>query len=150
MFDLPIPKRIARRQPMVTISGSFNRFLPQVRRAVEECWDDGALVLSPHQPTPYKEIVKGFILLEGDRHHSAQVRSVEDRHLACIARSDFLWVVCPDGYIGNATAMEIGYALAGDVPIYSLHRPGHFRIAEYVTVVPNLKIAVLNHRTRQF
>ncbi len=146
MLRLPIPKRVTRR-PLVTVSASFRRFLREVQLVMEELFDEGAVVLSPTRPTPYAEIEGGFLLLEGDRSYfNPSVRNVEDRHLMCIARSDFLWVVCPDGYIGNSTAMEIGAAVAADIPIYSLRLPRPLYIAAYVTVVHQVRYAVSNHK----
>lgn len=146
MLILPIPTRVTRR-PRVTVSASFNRFLREMQYAIEELSDEGAEVLSPRRPTPYRELNNGFLLLGGDKEYSnLSVKSVQDRHLACIAWSDFLWVICPDGYIGNSAAMEIGAAIAAGIPIYSLHAPRPQRIAAYVTVVPQVKYAVLNHQ----
>lgn len=143
---LPTPKRFTQR-PLVTVSASFNRHLPEMQLAVQELWDEGARVLSPMRPTPFREISGGFLLLDGDRSFTdLSIKSVQDRHLVCIAASDFLWVVCPDGYVGNSTAMEIGVAVASNVPIYSLCAPLLPSVAAYVHVVSSVKLAVLNHR----
>ena len=146
MNRLPKPRRTVG-QPLVTVSASFNRYLRETQLVVEELFDEGARVLSPVLPTAYKEINGGFLLLDGDRPYvDLSIRGVQDRHLACIAQSDFLWVVCPGGYIGNSTGMEIGAAISCGVPIYSLDLPNCSRIAAYITIVTEVKIAVLNHK----
>ncbi|HXK37992.1 MAG TPA: hypothetical protein VJ579_02910 [Candidatus Paceibacterota bacterium] len=114
---------------------------------MEELQNFGARVLSPKKPNPHSMLSKNFLLLEGDMlfPHSS-IKSVQDRHNRCIRASNFLWLVCPDGYIGSSVAMEIGVAVASDVPIYSLHAPSDPQISKYITVVTSIRGAVEMHR----
>ena len=151
MFTLPMPRRMVER-PLATVSGSFNRCLREIGRTVEELCDERALVLSPQQPiTAFKEYAPGFLLLESDRPLlRATVRSIQDHHLECIRVSHFLVVVCPDGYVGPATAMEIGAAVVAGTPVYATHLPRDPNIARYIIQIPTIACAVLNHRTINF
>lgn len=101
------------------VSGSFNRFLPQIQDAVRELSKLDVTVLSPEVGRPVSEI-GGFVMLEKDKGTPPEI---EREHLQAIAKSDFLYIVNPEGYIGTSVALEMGYALSKGVPIYSSERP---------------------------
>jgi len=101
------------------VSGSFNRFLPQIQETIGELSKLGIKVLSPKVSKPVSQ-TGGFVMLEKD---TGTPRAIETKHLQAIAKSDFLYVVNPGGYIGNSVALEIGYALSKGVPVYSSERP---------------------------
>lgn len=98
------------------VSGSFNRFLPQIREAMRSMIALGITVLSPRTDRDIG-ICDRFVILEGDKGSPGQI---EKRHLQAISKSDFLYVVNPEGYIGESVALEIGYALSKGIPIYAL------------------------------
>jgi len=75
-------------------------------------------------------------------------RLVQDRHLECIRASSFLWLVCPDGYVGQSASMELGFAAAAGVPIFSMRAPSDLTLQQYVTVVPALGAALSAIRMR--
>src|SRR5687768_12920109 len=108
------------RQMRATVSGSFTRHINDVQRAVAELKRFGVRVLSPEQPT-IVDALDGFVFVASDRHRS--IRLVQDRHLASIASADFLWLETPDGYVGQSAALELGFALASGVPVYSTALP---------------------------
>jgi len=60
---------------------------------------------------------------------------VEKRHLTAIVASDFLYVNAPGGYIGLSTALEIGFAIANDIPIFSRDRILETPHCDFVTQV---------------
>jgi hypothetical protein len=64
-----------------------------------------------------------------------------NRHLESIRAADFLWLVCPDGYVGQSASMELGFAAAIGIPIFSTGSPGDVTLREYVNVVPTLSEA---------
>jgi hypothetical protein len=70
------------------------------------------------------------------------VRLVQDRHLESVRAADFLWLICPDGYVGLSASMEIGYAAGARVPIFSTRAPNDLTLREYVTIVSSLSEAV--------
>lgn len=132
---------------MATVSGSFHRHMHAITAAVYELASRGVRVLSPADP----RIVAAqgeFLFVASDRVRS--VRLVQDRHLESIRAASFLWLVCPDGYVGRSSSMELGYAAASGVPVFSTHLPGDLTLREYVTAVPSLtealRITAAKHR----
>ncbi len=122
-----------------TVSGSFHRHMGAITAAVHELASHSVRVLSPADP----RIVAAqgeFLFVASDRVRS--VRLVQDRHLESIRTADFLWLVCPDGYVGLSASMEIGGAVLAGVPIFSIHAPGDLTLREYVAVVPTLAEAL--------
>src|SRR5262249_29243935 len=116
-------------QARVTVSGSFHRHMDAISDVVRELTDRGARVLSPANP----QVVDregDFLFVASDRTRS--VRMVQDRHLEAVRSSDFLWLVPPDGYVGQSASMEIGFAVANNVPIVGLHLPTDLTLRRYV------------------
>ena len=129
----------SRGQMAVTVSGSFHRHMSAISSAVYELANYGIRVLSPADP----RIVAAqgeFLFVASDPVRS--VRLVQDRHLECIRAADFLWLVCPDGYVGQSACMEVGFAAAAGVPIYAAGAPSDLTLREYVTVVRSLSEAL--------
>lgn len=123
----------------VTVSGSFRRHMGAISSAVSEISACGARTLSPADPRVVSALGE-FLFVASDRVRS--VRLVQDRHLECIRASHFLWLVSPDGYVGQSAAMEIGFAAAHRIPIFSLTRPADLTLQQYVRQVPSLRYAV--------
>jgi hypothetical protein len=129
-----------------TVSGSFHRHMGAITSAVHELAALSVRVLSPADP----RIVAAqgeFLFVASDSIRS--VRLVQDRHLDCIRGSNFLWLVCPEGYVGLSAAMEIGAARDAGVPIFSRHAPNDMTMREYVTVVPTMSEAVQRIRSTE-
>lgn len=128
-----------------TVSGSFRRHLSEVQAAMDELDQHRVRVLSPGSTVSIGEEY-GFTFLATDP--SRDMWETEQSHLEAIAKSDFLWVACPDGEVGDSTALEIGYAVAKRKPIFCLHQPvdqydGILDIRELVTVVKSVAEALL-------
>lgn len=123
----------------VTVSGSFHRHMDAITRAVHELSAQGVRVLSPADPRVVAAQGE-FLFVASDRVRS--VRLVQDRHLESVRSADFLWLVCPDGYVGQSASMEIGFAAGAGVPIFSDRQPQDLTLREYVSVVPTLEDAV--------
>lgn len=121
------------------VSGSFHRHLSAISNAVFELRERGIEVLSPADPRVV-DAAGPFLFVASDRHRS--VRLVQDRHLACLCHAHLLWLVCPDGYVGQSASMEIGFAVAAGVPIFSKHLPLDLTLRQYVTVVGTLEETV--------
>lgn len=120
------------------VSGSFHRHMEAITSAVHELAALGVRVLSPADP----RIVAAqgeFLFVASDPVRS--VRLVQDRHLECIRAARFLWLVCPDGYLGLSSAMEIGAAREAGVPIFAIRAPNDLTMREYVKVVPSISEA---------
>jgi hypothetical protein len=122
-----------------TVSGSFHRHMGAITRAVNELVSLSVRVLSPADPRVVGRQGE-FLFVASDPVQS--VRLVQDRHLDCIRAASFLWLVCPDGYVGQSASMEIGFAAGADVPIYASHPPLDVTLREYVRIVPSIPAAL--------
>jgi hypothetical protein len=121
------------------VSGSFHRHMGAITAAVHELAALSVRVLSPADPRVVAAQGE-FLFVASDRVRS--VRLVQDRHLESIRAADFLWLICPEGYVGQSASMEVGFAAAAGVSIFATHAPGDLTLREYVTIVPSLKAAL--------
>jgi hypothetical protein len=121
------------------VSGSFHRHMEAITAAVHELAALSVRVLSPADPRVVARQGE-FLFVASDRITS--VRLVQDRHLESIRAANFLWLVCPDGYVGQSASMEIGFAAAVGVPILATQRPTDLTLRQYVKIVPDLQTAV--------
>lgn len=125
-----------------TVSGSFHRYMREIEVAVHDLSVLGVKVVSPSDPRVVD--AKGeFLFVASDRVRS--VRLVQDRHLDSIAGSDFLWLVCPDGYVGQSASMEIGFAVARNIRVFSTAAPSDLTLRQYVEVVPSIEAVIHRH-----
>src|SRR5271156_5384487 len=122
-----------------SVSGSFRRHMAAISAAVHELAGLSIRVLSPADPRVVAQQGE-FLFVASDSVRS--VRLVQDRHLESIRAANLLWLVCPDGYVGQSASMEIGYAAAVGVPIFSTHAPTDLTLRQYVTIVPSLATAL--------
>src|SRR5450759_2559536 len=129
----PTDLQVGERYLGAAVSGSFHRHMEAITRAVHELAALSIRVLSPADPRVVANQGE-FLFVASDRVRS--VRLVQDRHLESIRAADFLWLVCPDGYVGQSASMEVGFAAAAGVPIFSTHAPSDLTLRQYVTTVP--------------
>lgn len=131
-----------------TVSGSFHRHMGAITAAVHELAALAVRVLSPADPRVVAQQGE-FLFVASDPIRS--VRLVQDRHLESIRAANFLWLVCPDGYVGQSASMEIGYAAAVGVPIFSAQTPDDLTLRQYVTPVSALAeaLSTVAARSRQ-
>jgi hypothetical protein len=122
-----------------TVSGSFHRHMGAITGAVHELAALSVRVLSPADPRVVAQQGE-FLFVASDPVRS--VRLVQDRHLESIRAANFLWLVCPDGYVGQSASMEVGFAAAVGVPIFATQAPGDLTLRQYVKVVPTIVAAV--------
>lgn len=113
--------------------------MPAIYAAVCELRANGVKVLSPSDPRIVDHVGE-FLFVASDNLRS--IRLVQNRHFQAIRCSDFLWVVCPDGYTGPSTCMEIGAAVNAGVPVFSLNPALDITVAEYVQRVSGYSDAV--------
>lgn len=121
------------------VSGSFHRHMQAIYEAVGALREARVSVLSPSDPRVVDHIGE-FLFVASDKLRS--IKLVQDRHLHAIRASDFLWVVCPDGYTGPSVSMEIGAAYACNVPVFSATPPADITLKAYVTCVPSIHSAI--------
>ncbi|UCI07344.1 hypothetical protein [Mesorhizobium sp. B1-1-8] len=128
-----------KRNLKVVVSGSFHRHMPAIREAIKHLQSMGVEVLSPSDSEGV-DSANDFVFLAGDTVRS--IKAIEDRHLECIRAADFLWVVCPDGYTGSSTCLEIGAAIGFGVPVFAATAAEDTTISQYVTEAMNVADAV--------
>ena len=122
-----------------TVSGSFHRHMEAITRAVHDLAALSVRVLSPADPR-IVAFQGEFLFVASDPIRS--VRLVQDRHLDSIRAANFVWLVCPDGYVGQSASMEIGYAVREGVPVFATTAPTDLTLRQYVRVVPSLSYVV--------
>jgi hypothetical protein len=127
------------RMPQAAVSGSFHRYIHLIYEVVWELRSRNVRVLSPEDPRVVAADGE-FLFVVSD--WSRSVRVVQDRHLEAIKAADFLWLVCPDGYLGQSASMELGFAVAHGVSVYSLHKPADLTLSQYVQVVQSIGDAI--------
>ena len=101
----------------IVISGSFRRHFDGISKAVETFESLGVSVLSPKASkvvNPGEE----FAILETD--DTSDPKTLEQRHLDAITNADALYLYDPDGYIGDSSKMELGWAIALGKPVFCL------------------------------
>jgi hypothetical protein len=99
------------------ISGSFRKHLHQIVRLKQELKRLKVVVLSPsgnHAVNPDEE----FIVLDSDP--VSHPKLLQDSVFTKIRRSTFLVVANIGGYLGRAAVLEIGYAIAHGISIYTV------------------------------
>mgnify|MGYP001623004655 CR=1 FL=1 len=93
----------------VTICGSFNKHLKEIRQLIADLDNKGIAVLSPKSTNVVGD-KDGFILFENDNLINNCTWSIEQSHLKAIENSDLVIICNYNGYVGLKTAFEIGYA----------------------------------------
>lgn len=98
------------------LCGTYKRDLDALRKTYDELVTNGCQVLSPHSLN-FVSNEKGFQRTTHERRRSAE--ELERHHIFAIGEANFIWLHAPGGYIGASAAMEIGYAFAQEVPVFS-------------------------------
>ena len=121
------------------LSGSFHRDYPGLERQYRELVANGCQVLSPHR-LHFHDTDTAFVVDEAEQ--TTSFKTLENHHLLSIKQADFLWLHVPDGYIGLSTAMELGFAKALNIPVFSNDRINDQTLREYVSVQPSVFAAI--------
>lgn len=106
------------------VSGSF-KFKPEIDRAIEELEDYGVKVWEPEKgwlPLPESRRLlrvgdEGYRPLPSEK--GLDSKQIEDRFLAGLRKSDFMYIVAPEGYAGIMVNFEIGGAMALLTPVFA-------------------------------
>jgi nucleoside 2-deoxyribosyltransferase len=106
----------------VSICGSYHRHLKKMHKLILECKKLGIEVHIPRNPVR-KSSTNGFVFLKGEK---GTPKQLQENNFDSIARSSFVLVVNTNGYIGSSTAMEIGFAIAKDIPIFCTDKPDDY------------------------
>lgn len=107
------------------IPRSFSKFKPEIDLTIEEFTDLGVSVLAPDEGWLYKPGLRSFTRedLYSFRPLPSEIgmtiKEIEDKFLDSLSKSDFVYVVNPEGFIGDTVGFEIGFAKGKNIPIYS-------------------------------
>lgn len=122
------------------ISGSYKKHLKEISLLKDFLERNNIAVLSPqgrNAVNPHDE----FIILDSDVIDNPRI--LQDSVFAKIRRSTFLIVANINEYIGKAAVMEIGYAIALGIPIYTIEPVNDPNLRPYCmpleTVFPHVK-----------
>jgi nucleoside 2-deoxyribosyltransferase len=113
---------IASARLTVSIIGSYNKHLAQMRRLSTECRKLGFEVLIPKYAVR-KFSKNRFVYLRGE---NGTPKELQEKNFRFIGHSSFVLVANPRGYIGPSTAMEIGFAIARGIPVFCTDKPRDF------------------------
>ncbi|MDQ1700220.1 MAG: hypothetical protein QOG34_2083 [Frankiaceae bacterium] len=105
----------------ISIIGSFRRHYPEVVLAIETFSAAGIKVLSPERSEILDENQE-FVRFTSDPPFSTDAE-IQDRAFANMLRSDAVFVVAPDGYVGRTTCLELGRLMDRDIPIFYSESP---------------------------
>lgn len=126
------PATAPARGTSVVLCGTYRKDPSGLRRTFELLQDTGFSVLSPSNPFIETE-EQGFVYM---RQESMQTpNNIENRHLDAIQQADFVWFFAPDGYVGPTGALEVGFARAAGVPVYTDTALSDLTIKNFVEVV---------------
>jgi nucleoside 2-deoxyribosyltransferase len=121
------------------LSGSFRRDRPSLLSIYDELITCGCQVLSPHR-LDFNNEKQAFVR---DRAEDGLSEAyIEEHHLVSIKQSDFLWVHAFEGYVGLSTALEIGYAIANKIPIFSSVYLSDPVFKPFIRVIPSVYKAI--------
>jgi nucleoside 2-deoxyribosyltransferase len=126
------------------ISGSFRKHLQEISLLKKGLEESGVTVLSPSGNiaiNPDEE----FIILESDPVELPEL--LQASIFSRIRKSTFLVVANVNGYLGRAATLEIGYAIATGIKIYSIEEIDDPNIAPFCTLLSNVfpNINLKNH-----
>lgn len=127
------------------LSGSYRRDFRTLERDYRELVANGCQILSPHRldiVNPEEAFVKDGAEVD------LSAYEIERHHLLALRQADFLWLHCPNGYIGVSGAMEVGYALALGIPIFAKVQPNEVVFERQITIVPSVFMAIEMLRTK--
>src|ERR1700680_4648831 len=118
--------------PQVVLCGSFRKDRSGLVRAYDDLVRTGCVVLSPADIAFVAE-TDGFAYAEGDL--GSEPGAIEEQHLSCIQRSDFVWLHMVDGLVGASVSLEIGYAHALGIPVFAAAAPSDVTLEAFTRVV---------------
>jgi NTP pyrophosphatase (non-canonical NTP hydrolase)/nucleoside 2-deoxyribosyltransferase len=126
------PEAILPRGSSVVLCGTFRKDQEGLRNTFEHLKDCGFSVLSPSNALVQSE-KDGFVYMQDESGHLPE--EIEGRHLDAILSADFVWFYAPNGYVGPTGALEVGYAHANGIPVYSDTPLNDNAVKRFVTIV---------------
>ena len=117
------------------ICGSFRKHLGEIVHIKKILEDKGIKVLSP-QGAIAKNPDEEFILLDSDPIDNPKL--LQDSVFAKIRCSTFIVIANIDGYIGKAALLEIGYAVAHGISVYTIEPMLDPNVSPYCKVISDI------------
>ena len=137
--DLKVPATPPLVAADVVLSGTYRKDTEGLLRDYEELQDLGCRILSPTSARVVSE-KDGFVFMKGE---SGQLpENIELQHLKAIQEAQFVWLHAPDGYVGLSAALEVGFAHAIGIPVYSRVVVADPLLATFVEHVASPRFAV--------
>ena len=118
-----------------TLSGSYHKDRKGLSSVYAELATCGCQVLSPHR---LEFDAEDTLFVRDKAETNVSETNLEEHHLLSIKQSDFLWIHAPEGYIGTSTSMEIGFAHANNIPVFSSQAIEDVTLRHFVQTVPSV------------
>ncbi len=116
----------------VVICGTYRKDIQGLRQSFEDLRDLGFNILSPSNVDIVSED-QGFVYMRGEQTETPE--NLELRHLDAIEHARLIWLHAPDGYVGPTAALELGFAKASGIPIFSNAQLADVALRSFVTIV---------------
>jgi NTP pyrophosphatase (non-canonical NTP hydrolase) len=130
--EMEVRSTVATRGSSVVLCGTYRKDQQALRRTFDELTGLGFSILSPANVSIETE-KDGFVYM---RHESTQTpEQLESKHLDAIQSADFVWFFAPNGYVGPTGALEVGFAHANGIPVYSDTPVNDTTIKQFVEIV---------------
>lgn len=113
------------------LCGSFRKDRQGLERSFADL-KSSFIVLSPRS-LDFVDHTSDFVRLPDEVGQDEAI--IEDRHLSAMSSADFVWLHCPDGYVGTSAAMELGHAHALGIPVFASELPSDPVLASRVEKV---------------
>ena len=126
-------------QMAVTVCGSFRRDASALRSDYSELVEAGCAIVSP-RTLEWATEKDGFVFAADEV--GRLPGEIEHDHLTAMRSSHFVWLHAPEGYVGRSAAMELGYAHALGLQVFSRELPADVTLAALVTKVSSPAAAV--------
>jgi NTP pyrophosphatase (non-canonical NTP hydrolase) len=116
----------------VVLCGTFRKDPEGLKRTFEQLRDLGCRILSPGNVEIVSE-ADGFVFMRGEEMETPE--RLELKHLDAIQHARFIWLHAPEGYVGPTAALEIGFARASGIPVFSSEMPKDVVFQKFVRIV---------------
>ena len=123
------------------ICGSFRKHLPEIVLLKKLLEEKSIGVLSPGGSSAINPSEE-FILLDSDPIDNPKL--LQDSVFAKIRRSTFIIIANIDGYLGKAALMEIGYAIAQGIDVYTIEPINDPNLRSYCQLISHVFPDVLS------
>jgi len=126
------------------LCGSFRRDVEGLRSDYRSLVEMGCRVLSP-LTLDWALERDGFVFSAAEE--AEDPRDIEQRHLTAMRQAHFVWLHSPAGYVGRSAAMEVGYAHALGLPIFTRTLPEDITLAGLVRRIDAAGMAIATIRS---